>query len=129
VVAFFSKAQLLHLHRRLIERFGGPAELRDEGALDSALGRPQSTYNGEDLYPTAAQKAAALLHSQVSNHPFLEGNKRLAAISAELFLLANGLELAASDEDLEEVVMSTARGELAVEQIAIWLDQRLRPLR
>jgi death-on-curing protein len=129
VVVYLSKSQVIHLHERLIDRFGGPAGLRDEGALDSALGRPQATFDGEDLYPTLAEKAAALFHSLVSNHPFLDGNKRLAAISSELFLLVNGLELAASDEDLEELVMSTARGELAVEQIAIWVDQRLTPLR
>jgi death-on-curing protein len=129
VVSYLSKSQLLHLHQRLIERFGGPAGLRDEGALDSALARPQATFDGEDLYPTLAEKAAAFFHSLISNHPFRDGNKRLSAISAELFLLVNGLELAAADEELEELVMSSARGELAVEQIAIWLDQRLTPLR
>jgi death on curing protein len=129
VDVFLSKSQILHLHQRLIDLFGGPPGRRDEGALDSALARPPSTFDGEDLYATLAEKAAALLHSLVSNHPFLDGNKRLAAISAEVFLRFNGLELVASDEDLEELVMSSARGELAVEQIAIWLDQRLSPLR
>ena len=129
MAVYLSKSQLVHLHERLIDRFGGPAGLRDEGALDSALGRAQATFDGEDLYPTLAEKAAALFHSLVSNHPFVDGNKRVAAISAELFLLVNGFELAASDEDLEELVMSSARGELAVEEIAIWLDQRLTPLR
>lgn len=128
MVVYLSKSQLLYLHERLIDRFGGPAGLRDEGALDSALARPQATFDGEDLYPTPPEKAAPLFHSLVSNHPFLDGNKRLAAISAELFLLVNGLELVASDEDLE-LVMSSARGELAVEEIAIWLEQRLTPLR
>ena len=129
MVAYLSKSQLLHLHEQLIDRFGGPTGLRDEGALDSAIARPQATFDGEDLYQTLAEKAAALLHSLVSNHPFLDGNKRLAAISAELFLLVNGLELMASDDDLEDLVMSSARGELAVEEIAIWLDQRLTPMR
>jgi death on curing protein len=129
VVAYLSKSQLIHLHELLIDRFGGRAGLRDEGALDSALGRPQATFDGEDLYATLAEKAAALFHSLISNHPFVDGNKRVAAISAELFLLVNGLELAASDGDLEELVVSSARGELAVEEIAIWLDQRLTPLR
>jgi death-on-curing protein len=129
VVAYLSKSQILHLHERLIDRFGGPAGLRDEGALDSALARPQATFDGEDLYATLAEKAAALFHSLVSNHPFLDGNKRLAAISVELFLLANGHELVASDDDLEELVMSSARGALTVEEISIWLDQRLTTLR
>jgi death-on-curing protein len=129
VVSFLSKAQVLHLHQRLIDRFGGPVGLRDEGAPDSTLARPQSTFDGEDLYPSLAEKAATLLHSLVSNHPFLDGNKRVAALSAELFLLVNGLELTASDEDLEAMIMSSARGELVAEEIAIWINQRLSPLR
>jgi death-on-curing protein len=129
VVVYLSKSQLVHLHERLIARFGGPEGLREEGALDSALARPQATFDGEDLYSTLAEKAAALFHSLVSNHPFLDGDKRLAAISVELFLLANGHELVASDDDLEELVMSSARGALTVEEISIWLDQRLTTLR
>jgi len=89
----------------------------------------QTAFDGEDLYATVAEKAAALFHSLVSNHPFLDGNKRLAALSAELLVLVNGLELVASDEDLEQLVMSSARGERAVEEIAIWHDQRLTALR
>ena len=88
-----------------------------------------ATFGGEDLYPTFAEKAAALLHSLVSNHPFLDGNKRTAAMSTELLLLVNGLEILASDQELEELVMSTARGERQAEEIAIWLEQRLSLLR
>ena len=127
--AFLSRAQVLRIHQRQIEHFGGINGVRDSRALDSALARPQSTFGGEDLYPTLAEKAAALLHSLVSNHPFLDGNKRTAAMSAELFLLVNGFELLASDEELEELVMSTARGEREAEEIGIWLEQRLRQLR
>lgn len=129
MVAYLSKSQLLHLHERLIKRFGGRGGLRDEGGLDSARARPQATFNGEDLHTTLAEKAAALFHSLVSNHPFLDGNKRVAAINVELFLLANGHELVASDDEMEELVMSSAKGKLAVEEIAIWLDQRLTTLR
>jgi death-on-curing protein len=128
VVAFLSKAQVLRVHQRLIERFGGIAGLRDEAALDSALMRPQATFEGEDLYATPADKAAAMFHSLVVNHPFGDGNKRTAALCAELFLLVNGFELVASDDELEEITMSTARGEREAAEVAIWLEQRLRAL-
>ena len=129
MIVFLSKPQILHIHQQQIERFGGTTGVRDDGALESALARPQSTFGGEDLYPTLAEKAAALLHSLVSNHPFVDGNKRTAAMCTELFLLINGLEMLASDDDLEELVMSAARGEREAEEIAIWLEQRLSPLR
>ncbi len=129
MIVFLSKQQVLHIHQRQIERFGGSTGVRDEGALEAALARPMATFGGQDLYPTLAEKAAALLHSLVSNHPFLDGNKRTAAMSAELLLLVNGLEILASDQELEELVMSTARGERPAEEIAIWLAQRLSPLR
>lgn len=127
MIVFLSKAQVRRVHERLIERFGGAAGVRDEGALESALARPQATFEGEDLFSTAAEKAAALFHALVANHPFLDGNKRTAALCAELFLLVNGFELLASDDELEALTMSMARGERMVEEVAIWLEQRLRP--
>lgn len=120
--------QVLRIHSRQVERFGGSAGVRDRGALEAAIARPQATFGGDDLYPDSAAKAAALLHSLVANHPFVDGNKRTAAMSAELFLLFNGLELRSGDDDLEAVVMAAARGELGAEELAIWFRQRLEPL-
>ena len=129
MIAFLSKIQILHIHQRHIDRFGGTTGVRDDSALESAVTRPQATFGGEDLYVSVAEKAAALLHSLASNHPFIDGNKRTAALSAELFLLINGFELSSSDRDLEELVMSVARGDHESEEIAIGLEQRLIPLR
>ncbi|HLF57082.1 MAG TPA: type II toxin-antitoxin system death-on-curing family toxin [Thermoanaerobaculia bacterium] len=122
---YLSRSQVLRLHELAIEAFGGTLGLRDMGALDAAVSRPQMTFGGEDLYPDLAAKAGALLHSLVANHPFLDGNKRTGAAASELFLAANGLDLAASDEELEELVLAVARGELAAEALAIWIRQRL----
>lgn len=120
--------QVLRIHERQIERFGGSGGVRDRGALEAAIARPQATFGGDDLYPDPAGKAAALMHSLVGNHPFIDGNKRTAAMSAELFLLFNGFELAADEDDFETVTMATARGELGAEELAIWLRQRLGPI-
>ena len=120
---YLSVEQLLRLHAAQISRFGGSAGLRDRGLLESAAARPAMTFDGEDLYPDLAAKAAALLHSLAMNHPFVDGNKRVAAAAAELFLAVNGAELPASDEELERLTMGVAGGELEVEALTIWMRQ------
>jgi death-on-curing protein len=124
VIVGFSAAQILALHQALLREFGGRRGLRDRGALEASLARPFATFDGEDLYPDAAAKAAALMHSLVSNHPFVDGNKRVGAAAAELLLEVNGWSLHAEDDGLEEITLAVARGEVAAEALAIWLRQR-----
>jgi len=126
VTVYLSVVQVLRLHQKQIATFGGSGGLRDEGSLDSAVARPQMTFGGEDLYPDTAAKAAALMHSLVMNHPFIDGNKRVGAMAMELFLIANSFTLDAPDETLESVTMAVARGEIEAEALAIWLRQRMR---
>lgn len=123
---YLSTEQLLWLHRRLLHTFGGGSGLRDHGGLESATARPQATFGGEDLYPDVAAKAAALMHSLVMNHPFVDGNKRVGAMAAELFLAVNGHRLEASDDALLALTLSVSRGELSAEALAIWIRQRIR---
>jgi death-on-curing protein len=122
---YLSVEQILLLHQTGIEMFGGSAGLRDRGALESAVARPTMTFGGEDLYPDEASKAAALLHSLVMNHAFVDGNKRVGIAAAELFLRLNGYRLAGDDSELEELTMTVARGEIDAEAIAIWFRQRI----
>jgi death-on-curing protein len=126
VTFYLSLEQALNLHRLQIQRFGGAAGLRDRGALEAAVARPQATFGGEDLYPDIEAKAAALLHSLVMNHPFVDGNKRTGAAVAELFMSLNGLDLTADDEELVDITLAVARGEVGAEALAIWLRQRSR---
>jgi death-on-curing protein len=126
VTVYLSVPQLLRLHARQVEVFGGAAGLRDRGALEAAAARPRMTFGGEDLYRDYADKAAALMHSIVLNHPFVDGNKRLGAMAAELFLDLNGFDLVAIDEELVDVTMAVARGEVSAEALAIWLRQRVQ---
>jgi death on curing protein len=95
-------------------------------ALEAAVARPFATFDGEDLYPDVASKAAALLHSLVSNHPFVDGSKRTGVLAAELLLDVNGVDLVASDDEFEEMVMAVASGTLDIEQLVIWFRQRTR---
>lgn len=124
MIVGLSAAQILALHQALLRAFGGRRGLRDRGALEASLARPFATFDGEDLYPDAAAKAAALMHSLVSNHPFVDGNKRVGAAAAELLLEVNGWSLIAEDDDLEEITLAVVRGEVAAEALAIWLRQR-----
>ncbi len=124
MILYLSIEQVLELHRAQLEHFGGRGGVRDRGALEAAVARPAATFDGEDLYPDLAAKAAALMESLVMNHPFADGNKRVGIAAAELFVLVNGNALAATDAELEEVTLALARGEVDVLSLTIWLRQR-----
>ncbi|MBP6715625.1 MAG: type II toxin-antitoxin system death-on-curing family toxin, partial [Acidobacteria bacterium] len=85
-----------------------------------------TTFGGEDLYPDLADKAAALMHSLVLNHPFIDGNKRIAVHAAELFVLLNAATLIAGDDEIVDITLAAAKGKVAIEALAIWFRQRLR---
>ncbi len=122
---YLSLDQILQILAAQIERFGGATGLRDPGTLESAVARPAMTFGGEDLYPDVPSKAAALMHSLVMDHAFVEGSKRAGVTAAELFLLLNGYRLDASDAELEEFTVAVAKGELDAEALAIWFRQRI----
>ena len=126
MTVYLSLDQVLDLHTAQIREYGGSHRLRDRGGLESALARPQMTFGGEDLYPEVADKAAALWHSLVMNHPFIDGNKRIGAMAAEFFLGLNGVDLHSTDEELVATTLATARGEMSAEALAIWIRQRSR---
>ena len=124
---YLSVVQLERLHQMQLQAFGGAAGLRDRGGLEAAAARPQMTFGGDDLYADLAAKAAALMHSIVMNHPFVDGNKRVGAMAAELMLMVNGQRLEAPDEALVDLAFAVARGEVSAEALAIWIRQRSRP--
>ena len=125
---YLSVDQVLALHRELVSEFGGASGVRDRDAVESAVARPAMTFGGEDLYGDLAAKAAALMHSLVLNHPFVDGNKRIGVAAAEFFLEYNGQVIDATDEELEAITFSVAEGKLEVEALAIWIRQRLAEL-
>ncbi len=126
MTSYLGLEQIVELHSFQIERYGGATGLRDRGALEAAVARPQATFGGEDLYPDLADKAAALMHSLVMNHAFVDGNKRVGVHATLLFLLANDVELDLGPDELTETVLAVAKGELGAEAVAIWIRQRLR---
>jgi death on curing protein len=104
---------------------GGADGIRDVGLLDSAVHRLQASFAEFDLYPTLAEKAAALLHSLIMNHPFVDGNKRTAFTAMDVFLRLNNFQLVAYEDDLYELVISIAENRRPFDQIAPWLAAHL----
>jgi death on curing protein len=92
---YVTTADALFFHKQLIERYGGAPEIRDAGALESALHRPQTGY-----YETIIHEAAALLESLVQNHPFVDGNKRVAFTVVDVFLRINAFTITADSKDI-----------------------------
>jgi death-on-curing protein len=114
---------VLNVHRILIERFGGADGVRDIGALESALARPYATFGGQDLYPEAIDKAAALLESIAINHPFIDGNKRSAYVLARLLLMQKGFDISATHDEKYKMIIAVAEGKYRFEEIRQWLLQ------
>ena len=125
---YLALAEVVELHRRLLEATGGAAGIRDLGALESALAQPKMTFAGVDLYPTLVEKAAALCFSLVANHPFVDGNKRVGHAAMETFLVLNGAEIDAELGDQERVMLDLAAGHIDRHQLLAWLREHLRPL-
>ena len=122
---YLGLAEVLELHRLVIAQAGGADGLRDLAGLESAVAQPRATFDGADLYPTLAAKAAALGHALALNHPFLDGNKRVAHAALETFLVLNGAELTASVEEAERTMLALAAGELSREALTRWVSEHL----
>ncbi len=123
---FLEITDILEIHQILINRFGGMSGIRDEGLLESALSQPQATFFGELLHPTIHEQAAAYLYHIAKNHPFLDGNKRTAYGAMETFLRFNGYNLDLSDEQVYNMVMQVAQGEMSKEALASLLEQHIQ---
>ena len=126
MIIWLEKALALAIHDRQIAEHGGSAGIRDEGLLESALARAQQLYAYVDPAPDLADLAAMLVCGIARNHPFVDGNKRTAAVCCETFLNLNGAKLEADDLDLYPQYLALAEGKLAERDFAVWLRERLR---
>ncbi len=121
---YLTPQQILFIHSRVVGETGGSLGLRDLGALQSAVERPRMTFGAEDLYSDLFTKTAAMLESLLGNHPFVDGNKRVGIVAAELMLWENGYRLVATNDELEAFVMSISRGESDLPTMAAWLEEK-----
>jgi len=120
---YVTTADALFFHKQLIERYGGAPGLRDAGALESALHRPQTGY-----YDTLVHEAAALLESLVQNHPFVDGNKRVAFAVVDVFLRINGYSITADSKAIYDHMIKLVEARaFDMEQLVPWLQEIVRP--
>lgn len=124
VVQFLSLDEVIAIHERLIDRFGGRLGIRDKGLLESALFRPQTGY-----YEGLAQMAAALFESLISNHAFVDGNKRIAFFTCDVFLRLNGWKLKVKpNSGYAFIVGALEGGHCDFEHLLPWIQQHLEKL-
>lgn len=121
---YLTAEQVVFIHAFVVDETGGSHGVRDLGLLESAVARPQATFDGDDLHPDIFIKAAALLHALIQNHPFVDGNKRTGALAVILFLEFNGYELNAKNKELESFALKVAVSKISLSEIADWLRKK-----
>lgn len=125
---YLTLEQVIDLHSLVIAQSGGASGVRDLNALESAVAQPMMTFDSVDLYPTMAAKAAALAHSLIQNHSFVDGNKRIGHAAMEVFLVINGAEIDATIDDQETMIIDVASGRVSRAGFTEWIEERLVPL-
>ncbi|HVL68991.1 MAG TPA: type II toxin-antitoxin system death-on-curing family toxin [Vicinamibacterales bacterium] len=123
---YLSLTEVLALHRAVISSAGGATGIRDLSALESALAQPKATFGGSDLHATIPAKAAALAFSLALNHPFIDGNKRVAHAAMEAFLMLNGLEIVAGIAEQEQLMLQLAAGSVKRSELESWIASHTR---
>lgn len=120
-----SLEETLLIHELAIEKFGGAVGVRDLSLLESAIQRPYSTFDQQELYPNPATKASSIIESIVKNHPFADGNKRTGYILMRLLLLKSNLDINATENEKYEFVIKIAEGKLDFDEIKSWIEDKL----
>lgn len=124
---YLTLGEVLELYLKVMARSGGKAGVRDLSALESCLVQPRMTFEARDLYPSLPEKAAALCHSLIANHPFSDGNKRIGQAASETFLVLNGIELSAGIDEQEHIIVRVASGEVTRNELAAWFHAHTVP--
>jgi death-on-curing protein len=120
---FIPEELVLTIHADLLQRYGGQPGLRDRGLLESALAQPRMTFSGKEVHKTVFDKAAAYGFHFCNNHPFIDGNKRVAFVLMDVFLQKNGWEIQATEEEAYSMMISLASGKLSKAQLSSWLKE------
>ncbi len=125
MIVWIERALALAIHERQLAEHGGGSGVRDDALLESALARPQQRFAYGDPPPDLADLAASVAFGLARNHPFVDGNKRTAHVCYRVFIVLNGAELIASDEDKYVAMLRLAEGSLSEQEFAAWLRLRI----
>ena len=117
----FTIQDIYELHNQLEESFILSSGVRDENLLASAVNTPFQTFMGNDLYPSIYDKAAQLCYGIVKNHPFTDGNKRTALHSMYVYLIINGFDITATQQEVEDLIIDVAAGKMTNTELVQWL--------
>lgn len=123
---FLTLDEVLALHADQVDRYGGALGIRDLAPLESAIAAPAASFQGEFLHGSLHEMAAAYLFHLIKNHPFVDGNKRVALMSAIVFLGFNDLALTAEPDELTSVVVGVAEGSVSKAEVAVFLKSNTR---
>ena len=123
---FLATADVLTIHRRMIVEFGGTLGLRDPGLLESAVMMPAATFEGRFLHRDLAAMAAAYFFHLCRNHPFVDGNRRTALATAEVFIALNRKRVHAANKDLEELTWGVAEGRIPKEDVVTFFRRHVK---
>ena len=122
----FSKDKVLLLHKLIAEETGGSVGIRDEALLESALENAFSGFGGQEFYPSKEEKGARLGYTLISNHAFVDGNKRIGAMMTQLLLKWNGYDLTLRSGELAEMFIAIADGTAKEQDLLDWIHRHLR---
>lgn len=125
-IVFIPKYVLLYFHEQLIGLYGGTLGIRDEGMLDSALEQPKAMFGGSFVHTSITKMAAAYGFHLCNNHPFVDGNKRIAFVAMDTFLQKNGFEISATEKEVYKIMIKLASGKLTKEELTIWLENNIK---
>lgn len=127
-INFIPKEIILYSHDQLIQRYGGNPGIRDKNLLDSALNQPEATYEGNYLHNTLMKMAAAYGYHLCKNHPFVDGNKRIALVAMDIFLQKNGFEIIASEKETYKMMIRLSTDKLTKNELTKWLENNTTPI-
>lgn len=119
----FSAEKVKLLHQLIAQETGGSIGLRDEGLLESALDSAFATFDGKALYPTKEEKGARIGYALISNHAFVDGNKRIGVYVMLTFLEVNGIHLDCTNREVADVGLSVAAGEMDYSRLLEWVRE------
>ncbi len=127
-IVFIPKQIVIYFHEQLIDLYGGTLGIRDEGLLESALEQPKAMFDEAYLHDSLAKMTAAYGFHLCKNHPFIDGNKRIALVIMDTFLQKNGNEILAAEKDVYEVMMKLASGDITKAELTGWLEMNISKL-
>lgn len=126
MMRFLSIENIILFHEKIVKETGGSAGIRDRGLIESALNRAFMTYDGKDLYPSVIEKISVIAHSLISNHGFVDGNKRIGVAVMVILLRMNNINISYTQKELIDLGLRTVEGLMKEKDILNWINEHIK---